>query len=225
VADFITSPSPADDAARLVSGWLEETHARQGFSRLGVAGGSAVTAIQRVRNLVSANTWSALKLTWVDERVVPVANPDSNRGALERAGVLRTPPSLVLPMVLDGEDGAAACERFGLQFQRRFDGALDVALLGMGEDGHVASLFPGHPLLDAAGVVAHLEDSPKPPLARVTLTMQVLRHPTTRRLVIAGGAGKRAALLRLRSNDASLPVCRLGELTVVTDQSLQEKTT
>ena len=127
-------------------------------------------------------------------------------------------------MVLDGEDGVAACARFGPEFDRRFDGALDVALLGMGEDGHVASLFPGHALLDAAGVVAHLEDSPKPPPARVTLTLNVLRHPMTKRVVLATGVGKRAALLALRANDVALPVSRLGALTVVTDQPLEETT-
>lgn len=220
MAEFLTSTSPADDTAKLVGGWLELAHARQGFSRLGVAGGSAVKAVERLNGLLSAATWRALKLTWVDERVVPVASVDSNRGALERSGALSTPPGLVLPMVLDGEDGRAACARFGPEFERRFEGALDVALLGMGEDGHVASLFPGHGLLEAPGVVAHLEDSPKPPPARVTLTMNVLRNRMTKRVVMAAGAGKRAALLALRAKDVALPVSRLGELTVVTDQLL-----
>lgn len=224
VAEFRTSTSAADDTATLVSGWLEQAHARQGFSRLGIAGGSALKAVERMKTLVSPTTWSALRLTWVDERVVPVASADSNRGAVERSGVLSTPPGLVLPMVLDGEDGVAACARFGSEFERRFDGALDVALLGMGEDGHVASLFPGHALLDAVGVVAHLEDSPKPPPSRVTLTLNVLRHSMTKRVLLATGVGKRAALLGLRANDVSLPVSRLGALTVVTDQPLEETT-
>ena len=224
MAEFVTSSAPADDAAQLVAGWLEQAHARQGFSRLGIAGGSALKAVERLKALLSSTTWRALRLTWVDERVVPVASPDSNRGAVERSGVLSTPPGLVLPMVLDGEAGAAACARFGPEFERRFDGALDVALLGMGEDGHVASLFPGHALLDTAGVVAHLDDSPKPPPARVTLTLDVLRHPRTKRVVLAAGVGKRAALLGLRANDVSLPVSRLGALTVVTDQPLEETT-
>lgn len=221
VAEFITSASPADDAAKLVAGWLEQAHARHGFSRLGVAGGSALTAIVRVRALLPETTWAGVRLTWVDERVVPVASPDSNRGALERSGVLSTPPSLVLPMVLDGEDGAAACARFGPEFTRQFDGRLDVALLGMGEDGHIASLFPGHALLGVSGVVAHLEDAPKPPPARVTLTLPLLRTRTTKRVVLATGAGKRSALLGLRANDATLPVSHLGAVTVVTDQLLE----
>jgi 6-phosphogluconolactonase len=221
VAEFITSASPADDAAKLVAGWLEQAHARQGFSRLGIAGGSALKAVERLKALLPATTWSALRLTWVDERVVPMASPDSNRGAVERSGVLSTPPGLVLPMVLDGEDGPAACARYGPQFMENFDGRLDVALLGMGEDGHVASLFPGHALLGVSGVVAHLEDAPKPPPARVTLTMPLLRSRTTKRVVLATGAGKRSALLGLRANDASLPVSHLGAVTVVTDQLLK----
>jgi len=126
----------------------------------------------------------------------------------------------VLPLVLDDEDGAKACARVSAEFTSSFGGALDVALLGMGEDGHVASLFPGHRLLEAAGVVAHLEDSPKPPPARVTMTLTVLQRPETKRLVLAAGAGKRDALKKLLSKDQALPATLLGELTLVTDQRL-----
>ena len=61
VAEFRTSTSAADDTATLVSGWLEQAHARQGFSRLGIAGGSALKAMERLKTLVSPTTWSALK--------------------------------------------------------------------------------------------------------------------------------------------------------------------
>lgn len=219
MAEVVISPAPVDEAAKLLARWLTEVHARHGFARLGIPGGSALAAVKAVRDLVSPSLWRALKLTWVDERVVPVSSADSNRGAAERSGALSPAPGLVLPLVVDGEDGAAACARVAAGFARDFDGVLDVALLGMGEDGHVASLFPGHPLLDARGAVAHLSNSPKPPPARVTLTLEVLARPATKRLVLATGAGKRAALARLRAGDATLPVCRLGALTVVTDQA------
>jgi 6-phosphogluconolactonase len=219
VADFVTSATPVDEAAQRLAAWLEQARQARGTARLGLAGGSAVAVLPRAKALLSAEAWRAVLVTWVDERVVPTASPDSNRGAAERAGALEGLGG-VLPMVEDGEAGPAACARFEREFRERFDGALDVALLGMGEDGHVASLFPGHRLLDASGLVAHLDDSPKPPPARVTLTLPVLAAVTTRRLVLATGAGKLAALRRLAANDVTIPVARLGAVTVVTDQTL-----
>ncbi|HEX2647406.1 MAG TPA: 6-phosphogluconolactonase, partial [Candidatus Dormibacteraeota bacterium] len=70
---------------------------------------------------------------------------------------------------------------------------LDVVVLGVGEDGHTASLFPGHPVLKAHGLVVGVRDSPKPPPERITLTLGVLR--TARRVIIlATGAGKAEAV-------------------------------
>lgn len=219
MAELLETQTPVDDAARVLAFWLGEVVARTGSARLGIPGGSALAALSRVKTLVTPQVWKAVSLTWVDERVVPVASADSNRGAAERRGVLEG-LGQVLPLVLDGEDGAKACARFSPSFLSTFGGVLDVALLGMGEDGHVASLFPGHRLLDATGLVAHLDDSPKPPPARVTLTLSVLQRPETKRLVLAAGAGKRDALTKLFSKDQALPVTRLGELTLVTDQRL-----
>lgn len=219
MAELLETQTPVEDAARVVAFWLSELVGRTGSARLGIPGGSALTALARVKALVTGDVWKAVKLTWVDERVVPVASADSNRGAAERSGVLES-LGHVLPLVLDDEDGPKACARFSAAFERSFGGGLDVALLGMGEDGHVASLFPGHRLLDAKGVVAHLEDSPKPPPARVTMTLGVLQRPETKRLVLAAGAGKRDALKKLLSKDQALPATLLGELTLVTDQRL-----
>lgn len=216
MVELVTSPTPLETAAALLASWLEERPA----PRLGVAGGSVVKVLPFVKQRLAAGRWPTVKLTWVDERVVPVASSDSNRGALERTGVLEGGPRVVLPMVLDAEDGPAACARFEREFLARFEGGLDVALLGMGEDGHVASLFPGHRLLEVGGLVAHLEDSPKPPPARVTLTLPVLSRLETKRVVVATGEGKRAALTRLMGGDASLPIARLGDVTVVTDLQL-----
>jgi len=103
----------------------------------------------------------------------------------------------------------------------RFQGGLDVLLLGLGEDGHVASLFPGRSA--GNGRVAHIRSSPKPPLERITLTRAFLA--TARCAVcLAAGEAKRDAAYRLASGDTGLPASGLPGLVLVTDLDLGEAT-
>jgi 6-phosphogluconolactonase len=77
---------------------------------------------------------------------------------------------------------------------------LDLVLLGVGEDGHTASLFPGNPALAAPGSAVAVYDAPKPPPDRVSLTLDVLRE-ARRVLVLATGAGKREAVAMARRGE------------------------
>jgi 6-phosphogluconolactonase len=77
-------------------------------------------------------------------------------------------------------------------------------MLGVGEDGHVASLFPGHPVAGAAGTTAAVHDSPKPPPTRITLTMPAIRAADEVWL-IAAGAEKAEAVGAALGGDANLP--------------------
>lgn len=188
--------------------------------RLAIAGGSAAAAMQHVLAALPAETRRRLRLTWADERCVPVADRESNRGAAQRAGLLPTDNATTLPLWHDDDTPDAALARVTADFNRDFEGGLDVALLGIGEDGHVASLFPGHPALADTQPVAHITDSPKPPPARMTLTLPVLRAAHC--VLLALGEGKRAALTRLRRGDPSIPAGMLAHLIVFTDLELEE---
>ncbi|MDJ0865251.1 MAG: 6-phosphogluconolactonase [Myxococcota bacterium] len=212
LATLVRSDAPVFAAAELLAKALERAPARP---RLAIPGGSAVAALGPARARLG-DAWGAVRLTWVDERCVPAAHAESNRGAAYRTGVLdaAAPPSLELPRVCDGETGAEAVARVERALDRDLGGALDVVLLGMGEDGHVASLFPGQSV--DRGRVAHVTASPKPPPERITLTRAFLG--TARETVLlATGESKRAALARLLAGDASLPAHGLAGLVVVTD--------
>lgn len=212
---LVITPRPLETAADLLAGALRSVGPG---ARLGIPGGSAIAVLRLVREVLTPELWSSLRVTWVDERVVPLADAASNRGELLRGGPLGV--ALELPLVLDGEDGAAAVARSSEAFERDFDGALDVALLGLGEDGHVASLFPSHAALESEALVVAVSDSPKPPSKRVTLTLPVLGRPGLERIIVAMGAVKGEALRRLVAGDRAIPAARLGAVTVVTDQQL-----
>jgi 6-phosphogluconolactonase len=183
--------------------------------RLAVSGGSAAGALGLVRARMGPR-WKRVRLTWVDERRVPFGDPESNRGQAYRLGYLEPgdPPAVELPLYLDGETAAEAWERVDGALSRDFGGDLDVLLLGLGEDGHSAALFPGRPWGTAR--VLLVDASPKPPSARITLSLAILTSAPVS-VLAALGAGKAAALNRLLRGDPALPAAALSGLTVVTD--------
>ncbi len=212
------SDTPIEEAARRVALELRSVVARAGRARLAVPGGSAAGAIGLARRTLEADgSWAKLSLTWVDERCVPFDDSASNRGAAYRAGYLEadSPPGCELALFEQGETPEQACGRVGAALAADFSSGFDVVLLGMGEDGHIASLFPGQPL-PLVVLVAHVSDSPKPPQGRITLTRRALEVTRTT-VLLATGESKRAAVSRLLAGDAMLPACGLPGLTIVTD--------
>ncbi|MGH2919223.1 MAG: 6-phosphogluconolactonase [Solirubrobacteraceae bacterium] len=158
-------------------------------------------------------SWAHVHLWLGDERCVPHDDPESNaRMVLESlyAGAIAPPPVLHrLPRPEVPEDAAWL---YGLEL-REFvaDMVFDIVLLGMGPDGHTASLFPGHPALQVteAPCVA-IRGAPKPPPERVTLSLPLLRR-ARHALLLVTGEDKREALARAIAGDPEVPVGRLGE--------------
>jgi 6-phosphogluconolactonase len=152
--------------------------------------------------------WPQVHVFFGDERAVPPSDPDSNLGLARRLW-LDAVPATVHPMPADEPDLAAAAASYAAELRAVLGDPprLDVALLGMGPDGHVCSLFPGHPLLrERTRWVAEIADSPKPPPRRLTLTMPVL---SVARAIWVGAFGKpKAAIIREAIQDptSQLPV-------------------
>jgi 6-phosphogluconolactonase len=157
--------------------------------------------------------WSQLEFFWVDERAVPPEHEDSNyrlakQHWLDPAAV---PPARVHRMIGERELDESARSYVGMLI--RWCGLpvkLDYVLLGVGPDGHVASLFPGRSnVANMQGIVLVEPDAPKPPPRRLTLAMPVLTN-AARVAVVALGETKAAVMAEaLGQHDSSLPVARV----------------
>jgi 6-phosphogluconolactonase len=159
--------------------------------------------------------WSHVHFFWADERAVPASDPESNFGLAERlwltpAGVPQASIHRMPADAVDLDRGAAEYDTELAGVLRAADGRLDLVVLGMGPDGHIASLFPGHPLLrENARRVAAVTDASKPPPRRLTLTMPVIA--AARRVIVAAfGESKADALAdAVRHEGSALPVAHL----------------
>ena len=222
---LLRTSDPVSRGAEVLARALRDSLCDVEICRLAIPGGLALEVVARSRSLLGEE-WGRIALTWVDERCVSFEDAESNQGAAARLGLFRSPlgttsgcdPAKRLSLYEDGEQPARAVERVELGMRDQFSNALDVVLLGLGGDGHIASLFPSHSDSRDAFVI-HVGNSPKPPSDRISLTRRVL---ATARVVVlvAAGEGKRKALTRLVSGDSSLPAHGLPGLVVVTDLDL-----
>lgn len=164
--------------------------------------------------------WAQVFVYWSDERQVPLDDPASNY-AMARSALLDhvpVPAGQIFPLVADPLPALRRVPMDGSGRPR-----FDIIHLGMGEDGHTASLFPGHPALDEReALVLEIHDSPKPPPDRLTFTLPVL-NAARAVLFMVQGAGKREALARVLRRDPALPASRVqpldGELQFIVDRA------
>jgi len=205
-------------------GWASLAPARS----CALSGGS--TALMFLGALRNAQVdWSRISLFWVDERAVPPDHPDSNYGMANR--VLLAPLGRRAPrafrMPAEHPDLGEAAVHYDHVLARELRGGpLDLAILGVGEDGHICSLFPGRRALMAEGRVVAVDDAPKPPPRRLSLTLAYLKQ--TRQIwVVVIGAQKRdvlqAAIQRTQlSTPLDLLLSQAKDVTVLTDQSVRQ---
>ncbi len=157
--------------------------------------------------------WSKVHFFWGDERAVPPDSSDSNFRAAQRLlfEPAQVPAACIHRMPADEGPLPEAADRYARMLTEQLGEPpkLDVALLGVGPDGHVCSLFPGHRLLEDPRWVADLSDSPKPPPERLTLTLGTLREARAIALAALGSSKSRVVRELLAAREAILPAARV----------------
>ncbi len=189
----------------------------RGHFRLVLAGGTTPEQCYRLLAQQSAN-WSRWHLYFGDERCLPTDHPERNSLMVATAltDQVAIPAAQVhsIPAERGAEEAAAA---YSAQLAESLP--FDLVLLGMGEDGHTASLFPGqHHPPETLAVAVH--NAPKPPPDRVSLNYTTLAR-SHEILILVTGASKREALRRWRAGEP-LPITALstgGHVTTLVDQA------
>lgn len=202
-----------DVASRLLER-LEEEQARGEVPQIGLTGGSIADAIHREvarRAEDSSVDWSKVVIWWGDERFVPSSSEDRNARQARTAlldQLLRADPPLdpanvhevpASDEVATVEESAAA---YSTTMRAQGAGGFSVLMLGIGPDGHIASLFPEHPALDITDQIATaVHDSPKPPPLRVSLTFEALGHARAVWFLVSGAEKASAVAAALAGGD------------------------
>lgn len=213
------------DAARRVVAALREARDARGVAHIALAGG---TTPRRVYELLGPlmDGWHGVHLWFGDERAVPADHVESNFRLVSESLLAHAdiPPARVhrvvgeWPPVEAAEAYAAELLRV-LPFTANGVPVLDLAFLGLGEDGHTASLFPGDAMIGVPGKLARAVVAPKPPPDRITLTLDVL-SAARRVIILAVGDAKRDAVAAvMKGPDPAVPGSLLpqGTTTLVVD--------
>ena len=207
----------AREAARFLIGEARAAiTARKCFS-LALSGGS--TPWRTLEHLDSGDLpWEAVELFQVDERVAPAGSEERNLTHLHASLVSRVPipGSQVHAMPVEAPDLDAAAHDYAALLAARTGrpATLDVVHLGMGGDGHTASLVPGDAVLDSTDTDVAMTAAPYQGCRRMTLTYPALNR-ARRVLWLLTGAGKAEMLRRLRDGDAGIPAGRVSRARAV----------
>ena len=229
-------PDPAELATRaceVITQTLRQAIASRGRALFALAGGSTPKATYRALSTQpEALDWSRVHVVWGDERVVPPDHEQSNVGMARSVllGPLHVPEeNLHAPRTALGAQDAALAYEITL---RELDPEaavprLDLVLLGLGGDGHTASLFPDGEELEAGeSKLVVTSTAPSAPRERISITLPLIA--AARRVVfLVSGESKRDALRRVLEGDRSLPAARVrledGELLWLIDEDARPR--
>ncbi len=207
----------ARSAAHLIAAQARAAVAARGRFTLAVSGGH--TPWRMLRLLAEEDVpWSGVHVFQVDERVAPAGDPDRNLTHLQQSllGAVKLPPAQLHAMPVEDQDLPAAAARYArvLESVAGAPPVLDLVHLGLGPDGHTASLVPGDKSLDVTATDVTLS-GPYQGRLRMTLTYPVLDR-AREILWVVTGAEKVPMFQKLVAADRSIPAGRVkGERAVV----------
>ena len=216
----------AREAAKIIAAEARDAVAARGRFIMAVSGGH--TPWQMLRALASENVpWKGAHLVQVDERIAPAGDPDRNLTHLRESLLEHSPlaEEQIHAMPVEEADIEGAARRYARTLAQiaGTPPVLDLAHLGLGPDGHTASLVPNDPVLgvvdqDVALSGVYMKRR------RMTLTYPILNR-SRRILWVVTGAEKVAMLPRLRAADASIPAGRVHQenALVLADRAAAEK--
>jgi len=174
-------------AAELIARKIETAVLARGVCSLALSGGSTPGPVYEElgsSDLSEMISWPQLRIFFADERAVPMDHPESNYRLVIDTLLKSHPEALgqTYRMPADAPDRRLAAKQYG----RRIPDPLDILVLGMGADGHTASLFPGSSALDEREERVVAVTAPKPPPERMTVTPPVLERARTIVMIVAG---------------------------------------
>lgn len=218
----VDANSVARDAAKLIADAARKAVAARGRFVMAVSGGK--TPWVMLRELAKEDVpWNALHLVQVDERIAPPGDPDRNLTHLRESLLAHAPihSEQIHAMPVESSTPETACGEYALTLQGLAGSppVLDLVHLGLGPDGHTASLIPGDPVLDVVDVDVSLTGMYQG-RRRMTLTYPIINRSRFV-LWLVTGADKSGMLVRLWSGDQSIPAGRVRSVrsTILADQS------
>ena len=201
--------SVASKAAAIIADHARRAVAERRRFVFGVSGGKTPWIV--LRDLAGENVpWPNVFIVQVDERIAPTGHPDRNLTALRESlrGVPLTPEQIhAMPVEMPDLESAAARYAESLRSIAGSPPVLDLAHLGLGPDGHTASLVPGDSVLDVSGVDVALTKEYRG-RRRMTLTYPLLNRSRAILWIVTGG-DKAEALERLSNGDTAIPAGRI----------------
>ena len=202
----------ANEAARIIAAQARAAVAARGRFIMAVSGGK--TPWQMLRALANEEVpWKNVHVVQVDERIAPAGDPDRNLTHLRDSLLSHAPlpPEQIHAMPAEAEDLEAAAARYARTLQQiaGSPAVLDLAHLGLGPDGHTASLIPNDPVLEVTDRDVALTGIYQQ-RRRMTLTYPMLNR-SRKILWVATGAEKVDMIVRLRNGDVTIPAGRIRQ--------------
>jgi 6-phosphogluconolactonase len=208
---YSNADAVALEAAKLIAKIAQEAVAARGKFVMAVSGGK--TPWIMLRDLAHEDVpWKGVHVVQVDERVAPEGDPDRNLTHLRESLLEHAPlrPDQIYAMPVEATNFREACMRYALTLEEMAGSppVLDLVHLGLGPDGHTASLVPGDPVLDVTNADVALTGIYQG-RRRMTLTYPIINR-SRRVLWLVTGSEKAGMLARLQAGDVSIPAGRVS---------------